>query len=405
MPVICDKVAVHLRSDLLYCARRPPPPIPMPATNYTVDDVSPMIQYAPPDGWAVRNVTDDDSGDKGSSATLVFSGTQVWVTGAKRSNHDGSTTQYDGFSKDDDFSGLFDSGPLAAGRHTLIITNQQNDSDKSFLELDSITWSTDSATADTQVDDTTSQFSYQPSDSWSTSLPNDIHMPGFQNGSGQCACFQNFPLHKLILVHHTSFTWDTDASAILSFSGDTVALVGAVGPDLGPFSIKIDNMTIGTFNASKQNYVAQTELFRANDLGAGNHTLEVVNQGSTENQGLAIDFAQVVGLPSASASISASATPSASASVSASAVPKPHPNMVMSGVFIGAAVGIVALTATLGGLVYRQKNRRKMQREAMRGSTDVSAFVSPKGAVSLQPVDSNVESETTHLLDPRSTAA
>ncbi|KAJ7165353.1 hypothetical protein C8R46DRAFT_1277501 [Mycena filopes] len=403
MPVICDKVAVHLRSDLLYCARRPPPPIPMPATNYTVDDVSPMIQYAPPDGWAVRNVTDDDSGysggtyvlcsDKGSSATLVFSGRQVWVTGAKRSNHglysvavDGSTTQYDGFSKDDDFSGLFDSGPLAAGRHTLIITNQQNDSDKSFLELDSITWSTDSATADTQVDDTASQFSYQPSDSWITSLPNDIHMPGFQNGSGH-------------------FTWDTDASAILSFSGDTVALVGAVGPDLGPFSIKIDNMTIGTFNASKQNYVAQTELFRANDLGAGNHTLEVVNQGSTENQGLAIDFAQVVGLPSASASISASATPSASASVSASAVPKPHPNMVMSGVFIGAAVGIVALTATLGGLVYRQKNRRKMQREAMRGSTDVSAFVSPKGAVSLQPVDSNVESETTHLLDPRSTAA
>ncbi|KAJ7889611.1 hypothetical protein B0H13DRAFT_1626706 [Mycena leptocephala] len=293
----------------------------MPTTNYTIDDVSPMIQYAPAGAWSAGDKEKDPSGSKysggtftlsntkGSSASFSFTGTQVWIYGAKRENHgpysvtiDKTTTQYNGFSAKDNFTALFDSGSLASGQHTVVITNNESDAKKAFLDIDHITWSTDSsaATQSIQLDDNTSQFSYQPSNTWKTDLPSDLS--GFQNDSGHV-------------------TQTRDASALLSFSGDTVALFGAVGPNLGPYAIKIDGQSAGTFDATNQNYAAQTALYHGDGLGAGNHTLEVINQG----QGLAIDFALVAAIPASSASptVSASSSASASASSSASAGHKP----------------------------------------------------------------------------------
>ncbi|KAJ7815715.1 hypothetical protein B0H13DRAFT_1924040 [Mycena leptocephala] len=201
-------------------------------------------------------------------------------------------------------------------------------------------------------------------------------MSGFQGGSG----------------HFTQ-----DNSVILSFAGDTVSIFGAVGPNLGPFTIKSDGKTIGSFDAPKQNYVAQKDLYHADDISAGDHTFE----------GLAIDFALVAALRSASGSstslMSASATASASSGASASPGQK-QMSMALEDGYIAASIGAACLIATLVGLTYCLINRRTVRREAIKGSTDVAAFTNPSGAISLKPVHSNVESETAHLLDPRSTA-
>jgi hypothetical protein len=54
-----------------------------------------------------------------------------------------------------------------------------------------------------------------------------------------------------------------------------VSIFGAVGPNLGPFTIKSDGKTIGSFDAPNQNYVAQKDLYHADDISAGDHTFEV----------------------------------------------------------------------------------------------------------------------------------
>ncbi|KAJ7080959.1 hypothetical protein B0H15DRAFT_786862 [Mycena belliarum] len=316
----------------------------MPSTNYTIDDVSPMIQYAPASAWSAGDKTLDSSGinysnngtftlstTKGSSASFSFSGTQVWIFGAKRSNHgpytvalDGKSSQFDGFSEDDDFTALFDSGPLKQGQHKVVITNAVKDPRKPFLDVDYITWSTDSDSPNITLEDTTPQFSYQPSNSWKADLPSDLS--GFQGDSGQCV-FHSSSLYKLIYSIPSSqrnpeqkcISNITILRALPPFRiGNAVSLFGPIGPSLGSYAIEVDGKSVGTFNATKVDYEAQQMLFLADDLGAGDHTLRVINQPSSTNQLLAIDFASVAGLPSQSASVSASPTISASASASAS---------------------------------------------------------------------------------------
>ncbi|KAJ7468225.1 hypothetical protein B0H11DRAFT_2305774 [Mycena galericulata] len=391
----------------------------MPTTNYTIDDVNPMIQYAPVGAWSAGDPSTDPSGmkysnngtftlctTKGSSASFSFNGTQVWVYGAKRSNHgpysvqmDGKTTQYDGFSTQDEFTYLFSSGPLASGQHTVVVTNAVNDTTKPYLDIDYIIWSTDSSAVAENItlEDTISQFSYQPSNTWTTTLPSS--MSGFQSNTGH-------------------LTQQKDASVILSFSGDTVSVYGAVGPTLGPYSIKMDGQSMGTFNATRQNYGAQIPLWHADNLGAGDHTLELINQPTSTGQGLAVDFALVAGLP---------ATASASASGSASASPSSAGNhsrfrfgttfliddfysfliLLLSdwelGLLIVGGISAVCLAATIVGLIYRQINRRERRRQAVVGSTDVAAFTGGSGAIGLKPMllqSTDPQSETVHLLDP-----
>ncbi|KAJ7481925.1 hypothetical protein FB451DRAFT_139105 [Mycena latifolia] len=376
----------------------------MPSTNHTIDDVNPMIQYAPAGAWSAGDKATDPSGSKysygtftlsttkDSTATFSFTGTQVWIFGAKRSNHgpytvsmDGKTTQADGFSANDNFTALFDSGPMSQGQHTVVLTNALTDPKKPYLDVDYIIWSTDSVSPNTTLKDSTSQFTYQPSDSWKTDLPPELS--GFQGGSGH-------------------YTQDKDSSATLAFSGDTVSLFGPIGPTLGPYGIEIDGKSIGTYNATSQTYAAQTILYYADGLGEGDHTLKVINQPTSTNQRLAIDFASVVGFPASSASASPTNSASASASVSssASAGGKSMSSVELGG-FIAAGIAAVCLAASIVGLIYRQVNRRSMRRKAAGGTADVAAFTA--GGIGLNPVNSrntNPESETAHLLDPRSRA-
>ncbi|KAK6995998.1 hypothetical protein R3P38DRAFT_3424461 [Favolaschia claudopus] len=296
----------------------------MPITNYTIEDISPLIQYSPAGAWSAGDKAQDPQASKysdgtftlstakGSSASLTFTGNRVWIFGAKRGNHglysvtlDKTNTNYDGFSATDAFTDLFDSGRCRKANTLLSLRTSRmiprNNSWTLTMYVHQITWSTDSTTDSKkgiQLDDKASQFSYQPANAWKSDLPSD--MSGFQGNSGHV-------------------TQNKDASAKLSFSGDTVALFGAVGPNLGPYAVKIDGKSAGSFNANKQNYAAQVALYHGNGLGSGDHILEIINQPTSSTQFLAIDFAEVAAVPSSSSVSSLSSTSSTSVSASASA--------------------------------------------------------------------------------------
>ncbi|KAK7042133.1 hypothetical protein R3P38DRAFT_3447488, partial [Favolaschia claudopus] len=368
----------------------------MPTVNHTIEDTSPLIQYTPVEAWSAGSKSNDSftskysdgsftlSTTKDSSASFTFTGNRVWIFGAKRSTHgpysatlDKNTTQHDGFSATDVLANLFDSGSLPQGQHSIVITNQQNDTKKQDLDIDYITWSTDSPTEPQkiiQIDDDASQFSYQPKDAWKTDLPSD--MSGFQGDSG-----------------HVSQS--KDSSAILSFSGDTVALFGAIGPNFGPYAVKIDGNSVGTFNATKQDYTAQAALYRGDGLGSGDHTLEIINQPSSSSQFLAIDFAQFAAFPTSSPSASPSST-SAAPSPSASTGGK---QLNLCSGLIAGGIAAVCLAFTVVAMVIQQIHRRKRRRAALSATSNVAAFTDAEDTISLNTFTTQNDPETKRLLD------
>lgn len=81
---------------------------------------------------------------------------------------------------------------------------------------------------------------------------------------------------------------------VFTFTGDSVAIFGAIGPSEGPYSVTLDGIdTIGTFNATKDAYTAQVALYQTSNLGPGSHTLALSNSGP--GQLLAVDYAVVSG--------------------------------------------------------------------------------------------------------------
>ncbi|KAJ7312860.1 hypothetical protein DFH08DRAFT_717257 [Mycena albidolilacea] len=123
----------------------------MPSANFTIDDTSPLIQYA--GIWRAGNDTGDPLGHLRVAlvavplvwtyTTFTFNGTQVYVYGAKRDNHgpysitlDGTTVTFDGFSSTALWTTLFVSDALTEGLHTVTVTNQMRKSTNAYLDID-----------------------------------------------------------------------------------------------------------------------------------------------------------------------------------------------------------------------------------------------------------------------------
>ncbi|KAJ6526622.1 hypothetical protein DFH09DRAFT_1328465 [Mycena vulgaris] len=332
----------------------------MTSTNYTIDNVNPLIQYAPASSWTEGSKTGDPLASsysnggtftlcttQGSSATFTFNGTQVYVFGAKRENHspytvtlDGTATPFDGFSSVPIFSTLFVSNVLPQGLHTVTITNELTDTTKPFLDIDFITWT--STVADTgeiiTLEDTTSQFVYQPATSWDTDLGASL-LNGFSSNNG-----------------HRTLT--TGASSIITFAGDFITVFGAVGPNLARYTVKVDGRTGATFNATKEAYTPQVALYHADGLGAGQHTIELISQPAVAGQVFAIDYAQVAA--TASTASTTSATPGGASGTAGSTTIKKASNI---GPAIGGAVAGIAGLALIVFLVFFCLRRRKRRRE------------------------------------------
>ncbi|KAJ7207030.1 hypothetical protein GGX14DRAFT_522019 [Mycena pura] len=316
----------------------------MTSTNFTVDNISPLIQYTPAGAWREGSKTDplyssySNGGTftlcttNGASATFTFNGTRVYVFGARRDNHgpysvniDGTVAALDGFSDSAIFGPLFVSDVLTQGQHTVTVTNEFNDTTKPYLDIDFITWTTTigSSNGETNtIEDISDKFSYQPSSLWGTDLSSTLS--GFSNDNGQ----------YVLSISCYSCCLD----------GDVVTVFGPVGPTISQYIVQLDGKTSETFNATKANYVPQVSLFHADGLGSGQHTISLTSQPAVAGQEFAIDFAQVAGDSSGSLSQSSVA-----------------PVALAIGCTIG---GIAVLTVIIVLVLFLWRRRRRWEREA-----------------------------------------
>ncbi|TDL24133.1 hypothetical protein BD410DRAFT_109294 [Rickenella mellea] len=269
----------------------------MPKFNTTVDNVSPLITYSPPEDWYEGTRADPDfsrysnggtftlTTSFNASATFTFNGTGIWIYGAKRINHgpysvvldNGPPVQGNGFSSSAVFqTPLFSAMGLQSGSHIVTLSNAVTDSNAPFLDVDFIVWETDIGTGNQTIsqqsfEDNQPLFNYQPNPSaWQTNPPSVQHFSG-QNG------------------HVTA---NASASVNCTFQvGDAIAIYGAVGPTNGFYDIVLDNGHKVTFNATKQNVSTEQLLYFASGVGGGIHSVRM--SPSFENQTLAIDYAVI----------------------------------------------------------------------------------------------------------------
>ncbi|KAJ6510815.1 hypothetical protein C8R45DRAFT_921526 [Mycena sanguinolenta] len=287
----------------------------MTTTNFTIDNVNPMIQYAPDGAW----VTGSDSADpfgylysnngtfvvsttQGSSATFTFNEVFVkpFLSGPYSVTLDGTTDTFDGYSAISVWEPLFVSDVLQPSLHTLTLTNQMTNSSFPYLDLDYITWTTTIPAGEPQtLEDTDPLFSYSPSTAWTTDLAT-LQLSGFSNGNGHAA-------QKSGASVTVSFSY----SVVKKSQGTFISIFGAIGPTFSPYSVRVDGVDAGTFNGTQEAYTPQVALYTTTGLAAGQHTLELKLQHSGL---LAVDYVQVpISTLSVSSAPAASGSPSSSA--------------------------------------------------------------------------------------------
>ncbi|KAG8957010.1 hypothetical protein FRC00_004593 [Tulasnella sp. 408] len=286
--------------------------------NQTAEDSSPLIKWLPADQWIDGNSADNQlskysagsfrlTTTNGAYAQFSFNGTGVWIYGAKRGNHgpyrcnvDGNDRPIqDGYSASDQISTELCSAPnLKMGSHTIKITNLQTDPNLPYLDVDYIIWETkisDEATVPSVVydDADSTNIRYTPPGEWS---PN--------------AC-QNMAAYASSSCHVTG---SNTAKATLTFQGDAIAVYGGVGPQYGPYAVRLDDQdpvsvsslrakyterdsdrALPQFTANSTNSHAQQILYFASGLGPGNHTVIINNNPASIGNQLDIDFIQVLG--------------------------------------------------------------------------------------------------------------
>lgn len=269
--------------------------------NQTAEDSSPLIKWVPANQWIDGSPADSElpkysagsfrlTTTNSAYASFSFNGTGVWIYGAKRFNHgpyrcnvDGNDRPIqDGYSDpaNNQISVPLCSAPnLRMGNHTITITNLWTDANLPYLDVDYIIWETkisEQATLPSVVfdDADTSNIQYTPPGEWS---PNACtNMAAYSSGS-------------------CHVTGSNTAKATVTFEGDAIAIYGGVGPQYGPYAVKLDGQPAALFTANSTNSHAQQILYFASGLGAGNHTVVINNNPASIGNQLDIDYVQVLG--------------------------------------------------------------------------------------------------------------
>ncbi|CAE6495602.1 unnamed protein product [Rhizoctonia solani] len=255
-----------------------------------IDDYSPLIQYQPQwfDSYNLPATRDPhvnkyngasfhSSQTNGSTATLKFHGTAVYIYGAKRFNHGFYSVSIDGVMSDpaDGYAPgqglfqelLFSREQLTDTIHTLVLANIIRDNARPFVDIDCIVWTR--SVARQEIDDKDSMFSF----------------PG---SSGTWEEFRNLNGYKNNAGHRTNVA---GAQAILDFQGSDLLLYGGTGPIHGQYKVKVDNQPEVVLNSSTRNPHQPTVLYAHSNMGDGGHKLVVTN---LENKVLFIDYVEVM---------------------------------------------------------------------------------------------------------------
>ncbi|KAG8908403.1 hypothetical protein FRB99_006608 [Tulasnella sp. 403] len=355
--------------------------------NITVEDTSPVIDYSPSGAWGEGSeYLDIYSGNSirvtsiyNATVSLQFNGTGAWVYGAKRNNHgsylasiDGITASLDGFINNtipDNSSPIFSAPNLEPGIHTVSLKNVFTTPSAPFLNIDKIV--VEIVVPDqtlTSIDDTESHVLYTPDEEWVRDECTDIQ----QYSNATCR-----------------ITSSTVGTIQLAFQGDTIAVIGGVGPDYGSYNVSVDSNPRGQYNAKVPIHHAQQVLYLASGLGSGNHTLKIQNKPNAVGNMLDLDQIQVFG------GNATALTPPPQTTDSGRKVP-------LAGPITGAIVGALALAAIAAAIVfylYRRRQPRALKALDL-GEDDSPAATQIPDVVPDPYVNASVTDTSTHSSYP-----
>ncbi|EIW83004.1 hypothetical protein CONPUDRAFT_121279 [Coniophora puteana RWD-64-598 SS2] len=317
----------------------------MPLVTTLIDDTSPLITYDP--SWIPGTSADDndasdyflgtftDTNVTNAQASFSFNGTSFYIFGSKRPNHGTYSIEVDGktFSNIEGNSAnslfqqaLFNGTGLSQGMHNVSLTNTGSGTN-TFVDIDLVVWDSEVGSDSEQlatvtVEDTDPGFNYQSV--WTTDPPNAMF---YSQGSGHSTSVEN-------------------ASVTLTFTGDIVSVFGTVGPNNGQYSVALDNGPPTSFNATRQMTYYRSMLYHADNLGSGQHQLNLVNLPESTVQFLNIDYALISSLASSGNSV-------ASGQFSLAAT---NTNRIPPGAIAGIVIPIVAalIGAALAVLFFRR---------------------------------------------------
>ncbi|KAL6310410.1 hypothetical protein BKA93DRAFT_755971 [Sparassis latifolia] len=363
----------------------------MAAFNISVDDSSPLITYFPLNAWIDTPANDTlaafyaqssfhATSVGGAYAEFAFNGTGIWLYGARRPDYgsytvlvDNNVVAHTNATAANSTVGQFLGGTsnLPMGQHNVVLRNAgTGPMDIDSLVLETQIGSTGDSVITTNIDDSSSRFTYTPSVRWA--LVDDSQ-------------FYNNTLH---------YSDAGGAQASLSFSGDGVAVYGTVSPQHGNYTVTLNGHISQIINGGADGFVrqlhAQTLLFSAENLGAGMHCLVVTGNSGQNNTGHYVDVDYVT-VYTASNSSEASVTSSGNvAGMTGSSVPtssspnpsgtgqdgdgfntgptqpnnnvsmKPAPGMsqgAVVGAVLGTILGVVILLVLLYFFVKRRRTR------------------------------------------------
>ncbi|KAL4064800.1 hypothetical protein V8B97DRAFT_1919936 [Scleroderma yunnanense] len=254
----------------------------MPLVTTLIDNKSPLISYD--STWIPGSSNGDPYEDQyflgtftvnnvsNGKATFTFNGTGSWIYGAQRNNHGAFTVQVDG--------AIYANNEYSANNQFMRLLDNTGTSGQ-YVDIDmvggtSIVWqsevgnTSDQLTTET-VQATDPRFQYSGS-GWSANPSND-----------------NF---------------FSDGTAHATFTFTMVTMVGSMGPQNGPFSVRLDEGQSSTYNGTASVPFYGITLFHADNLGAGNHQLTITNLLDTNGQALGIDYALVSSVSSVSSTLS-----------------------------------------------------------------------------------------------------
>ncbi|KAG7448643.1 uncharacterized protein BT62DRAFT_992657 [Guyanagaster necrorhizus] len=339
--------------------------------NTTIDDSSPLIIYSPAGDWAQGNADDIELGkywresytytwNAGAQALFTFNGTGITILGARRSVRGSYTVDLDEISEVLNATApdpgeyqavLFNATGLQQAQHTITVKNMDASVDiDCILELhvyQQIRWWSTVGSGELQEpsaemnDDTESTFLWHPPDAWSIPLSN---ISQFNNGTGQFVISPLlYALRFIELQLHVS-SWGISQ---LHFLSDAVSVFGTSGPQNRNYTVRIDDMVSPPFSAERDTYETSVLLFQADNLGAGDHMLSLVN--SAEGGLLQIDYALSF-TDNTTVTIDTSRVPSSTASSSTSPSGSSD-TPPQSSLKAGAAAIVVALVVFISLLV------------------------------------------------------
>lgn len=239
--------------------------------NVTVDDASPIVTYSGQwtdsvPGGDTDNYKDNSyhSSNTSSSATLLFTGTSVWLYGSQGPSHgtfsvtlDGTTQTFDAFNTSTVYQkALFTQGGLAVSRHNLTVTNTVQNGSRPWFYLDYFEFETglddNVANQSFNIDDSNSTISYSPPNAWNTSNQD----------------FSDYYDQTL----HTS---DTPGATISThFDGNALYILGGVDPTYGVMNVTIDGNATTIVNCSSSIFRNRTLLFYTS-VFSGRHSLTI----------------------------------------------------------------------------------------------------------------------------------